>query len=168
MFGHPGKKLLFMGQEFGQFQEWSEARELDWYLLREERHQQLQEYVKDLLHAYKKYPALYANDNGYEGFEWINADDADRSVYSFIRWSPTKRNNLLFVCNFTPVERKDYWVGVDKKKQYKLILNSADPKYGGQYPVSNPVFKAVKGECDGKPYHLEYPLPPYGVAVFAF
>ena len=168
MFGHPGKKLLFMGQEFGQFQEWSEARELDWYLLREERHQQLQEYVKDLLHAYKKYPALYANDNGYEGFEWINADDADRSIYSFIRWSPTKRNNLLFVCNFTPVERKDYWVGVDKKKQYKLILNSADPKYGGQYPVSNPVFKAVKGECDGKPYHLEYPLPPYGVAVFAF
>jgi len=168
MFGHPGKKLLFMGQEFGQFQEWSEARELDWYLLREERHQQLQEYVKDLLHAYKKYPALYANDNGYEGFEWINADDADRSIYSFIRWSPTKRNNLLFVCNFTPMERKDYWVGVDKKKQYKLILNSADPKYGGQYPVSNPVFKAVKGECDGKPYHLEYPLPPYGVAVFAF
>ena len=168
MFGHPGKKLLFMGQEFGQFQEWSEARELDWYLLREARHQQLQEYVKDLLHMYKKYPALYANDNGYEGFEWINADDADRSIYSFVRWSPTKRNNLLFVCNFTPVERKDYWVGVDKKKQYKLIMNSADPKYGGNSPVENPVFKAVKGECDGKPYHLEYELPAYGVAVFAF
>ncbi len=168
MFGHPGKKLLFMGQEFGQFQEWSEARELDWYLLREARHQQLQEYVKDLLHMYKKYPALYANDNGYEGFEWINADDADRSIYSFVRWSPTKRNNLLFVCNFTPVERKDYWVGVDKKKQYKLIINSADPKYGGNSPVENPVFKAVKGECDGKPYHLEYELPAYGVAVFVF
>ena len=168
MFGHPGKKLLFMGQEFGQFQEWSEARELDWYLLREARHQQLQEYVKDLLHMYKKYPALYANDNGYEGFEWINADDADRSIYSFVRWSPTKRNNLLFVCNFTPVERKDYWVGVDKKKQYKLIMNSADPKYGGNSPVENPVFKAVKGECDGKPYHLEYELPAYGVAVFVF
>ena len=168
MFGHPGKKLLFMGQEFGQFQEWSEARELDWYLLREARHQQLQEYVKDLLHMYKKYPALYANDNGYEGFEWINADDADRSIYSFVRWSPTKRNNLLFVCNFTPVERKDYWVGVDKKKQYKLIMNSADPKYGGNSPVENPVFKAVKGECDGKPDHLEYELPAYGVAVFVF
>ena len=168
MFGHPGKKLLFMGQEFGQFQEWSEARELDWYLLREARHQQLQEYVKDLLHMYKKYPALYANDNGYEGFEWINADDADRSIYSFVRWSPTKRNNLLFVCNFTPVERKDYWVGVDKKKQYKLIMNSADPQYGGNSPVENPVFKAVKGECDGKPYHLEYELPAYGVAVFVF
>lgn len=168
MFGHPGKKLLFMGQDFGQFQEWSEARELDWYLLREERHQQLQDYVSDLLHMYKKYPALGKNDNGYEGFEWVNADDGDRSIYSFIRKSPTGRNNLLFVCNFTPVERKDYWVGVEKKKQYKLILNSADPKYGGNYPVEDQVFKAVKGECDGKPFHLEYPLPPYGVAVFAF
>lgn len=168
MFGHPGKKLLFMGQDFGQFQEWSEARELDWYLLREERHQQLQEYVKDLLHMYKKYPALCANDNGYEGFEWINADDGDRSIYSFIRWSPTKRNNLLFVCNFTPVERKDFMVGVPKKKQYKLILNSADPKYGGSFEAEDTVFKAVKGECDGQDYHIEYPLPAYGVAVFVF
>ena len=168
MFGHPGKKLLFMGQDFGQFQEWSEARELDWYLLREERHQQLQEYVKDLLHMYKKYPALCANDNGYEGFEWINADDGDRSIYSFIRWSPTKRNNLLFVCNFTPVERKDFMVGVPKKKQYKLILNSADPKYGGSFETEDTVFKAVQGECDGQDYHIEYPLPAYGVAVFAF
>lgn len=168
MIGHPGKKLLFMGQEFAQFQEWSEARELDWYLLREPRHQQIQDYVRELLNMYKKYPALYANDRHYEGFEWINADDGDRSIYSFIRWSPTKRNNLLFVCNFTPMERKDYWVGVDKKKTYKLVLNSADPKYGGKYPAAATTFQAVKGECDGKPYHIEYPLPPYGVAVFAF
>ena len=168
MFGHPGKKLLFMGQDFGQLQEWSEARELDWYLLREDRHQQLQEYVKDLLHMYKKYPALCANDNGYEGFEWINADDGDRSIYSFVRWSPTKRNNMLFVCNFTPVERKDFRVGVPKKKQYKLILNSADPKYGGNFEAEDTVFKAVKGECDGRDYYIEYPLPPYGVAVFTF
>ena len=168
MMGHPGKKLLFMGQEFGQFQEWSEARELDWYLLREARHQQLQDYVRDLQMMYKKYPALYADANGYDGFQWINADDADRSIYSFIRWSPTKRNNLLFVCNFTPVERKDYWVGVPQKKQCKLILSSADPAYGGQHHVDNPVFKPVKGECDGQPYHVAYPLAPYEVAVFAF
>lgn len=168
MFGHPGKKLLFMGQDFGQFQEWSEARELDWYLLREERHQQLQEYVKDLLHMYKKYPALYANDKGYDGFQWINADDGDRSIYSFVRWSPTGRNNLLFICNFTPVERTDYQVGVPKNKQYKLILNSADPKYGGKYEVTDTVLKAKKGECDGQKFHLDYPLPPYAVAVFAF
>lgn len=168
MMGHPGKKLLFMGQEFGQFQEWSEARELDWYLLREARHQQLQDYVRDLQMMYKKYPALYADANGYDGFQWINANDADRSIYSFIRWSPTKRNNLLFVCNFTPVERKDYWVGVPQKKQCKLILSSADPAYGGQHHVDNPVFKPVKGECDGRPYHVAYPLAPYEVAVFAF
>ena len=168
MFGHPGKKLLFMGQDFGQFQEWSEARELDWYLLREERHQQLQEYVKDLLHMYKKYPALYANDKGYDGFQWINADDGDRSIYSFVRWSPTGRNNLLFICNFTPVEITDYQVGVPKNKQYKLILNSADPKYGGKYEVTDTVLKAKKGECDGQKFHLDYPLPPYAVAVFAF
>lgn len=168
MMGHPGKKLLFMGQEFGQFQEWSEARELDWYLLREARHQQLQDYVRDLQMMYKKYPALYADANGYNGFQWINADDADRSIYSFIRWSPTKRNNLLFVCNFTPVERKDYWVGVPQKKQCKLILSSADPAYGGQHHVDNPVFKPVKGECDGQPYHVAYPLAPYEVAIFAF
>ena len=135
MMGHPGKKLLFMGQEFGQFQEWSEARELDWYLLREARHQQLQDYVRDLQMMYKKYPALYADANGYDGFQWINADDADRSIYSFIRWSPTKRNNLLFVCNFTPVERKDYWVGVPQKKQCKLIMSSADKDYGGHHHV---------------------------------
>ena len=168
MMGHPGKKLLFMGQEFGQFQEWSEARELDWYLLREARHQQLQDYVRDLQMMYKKYPALYADANGYDGFQWINADDADRSIYSFIRWSPTKRNNLLFVCNFTPVERKDYWVGVPQKKQCKLILSSADPAYGGQHHVDNPVFKPVKGECDGQPYHVAYPLAPYEVAILAF
>ena len=103
MFGHPGKKLLFMGQEFGQFQEWSEARELDWFLLAEPEHEQLQAYVKELLALYKKYPALYANDDNEQGFEWINADDAARSIFSFIRKSPTGRNNLLFVINYTPV-----------------------------------------------------------------
>ena len=135
MFGHPGKKLLFMGQEFGQFQEWSEARELDWFLLAEPCHQQLQAYVKELLALYKKYPALYANDDSQEGFEWINADDAARSIFSFVRKSPTGRNNLLFVINYTPVAREDYRVGVPKRKQYKLILNSKDPKYGGDKPV---------------------------------
>ena len=117
---------------------------------------------------YKKYPALYANDKGYDGFQWINADDGDRSIYSFVRWSPTGRNNLLFICNFTPVERTDYQVGVPKNKQYKLILNSADPKYGGKYEVTDTVLKAKKGECDGQKFHLDYPLPPYAVAVFAF
>lgn len=168
MFGHPGKKLLFMGQEFGQFQEWSEARELDWFLLGEAPHWQLQNYVKELLALYKKYPALYAGDTTPEGFEWINADDANRSIFSFVRKSPTGRNNLLFVINCTPVARDDYRVGVPKKKQYKLILNSKDPRFGGDVPVEQTVYKAVKKECDGRPYSFAYPLPAYGVAVFLY
>ena len=168
MFGHPGKKLLFMGQEFGQFQEWSEARELDWFLLAEPEHQQLQAYVKELLTLYKKYPALYANDDNQEGFEWINADDAARSIFSFVRKSPTGRNNLLFVINYTPVAREDYRVGVPKRKQYKLILNSKDPRFGGDTPVEQTVYKAVKKECDGRDFSFAYPLPAYGVAVFLY
>ena len=89
MFGHPGKKLLFMGQDFGQLREWSEEREIDWFLLADEGHQHLQTFFSDLLKMYRKYPALYANDCGYEGFQWINANDGDRSIYSFVRWSPT-------------------------------------------------------------------------------
>ena len=167
MTGHPGKKLLFMGQEFGQLQEWSEARELDWYLLKEAPHRHLQEFYKDLLHMYKKYPALGQNDKGYEGFQWINADDAYRSIFSFVRWSPTGKNNLLFVINFTPMERSDYRVGVPKKKKYTLVLNSKDPKYGGDYTPPT-VYTATDAVCDGQPYSIGYPLPPYGVAVFKF
>ena len=168
MIGHPGKKLLFMGQDFGQYQEWSEERELDWYLLGEQNHQQLQNYVKELLKMYKKYPALYANDSNYQGLEWINADDATRSIYSFVRWSPTGRNNLLFVINYTPVARDDYRVGVPKRKQYKLILNSKEPEFGGDVHKEVVDYKAVKKECDGRPFSFAYPLPAYGVAVFRF
>ena len=159
---HPGKKLLFMGQEFGQLREWSEERELDWFLLNEEPHKELQNYVHDLLTIYKKYPALYAGDNNPEGFEWINADDGDRSIFSFVRKSPTKRNNILYIVNFTPVDRPDYRVGVPKKKQYKLIMDEngllEQPK----------TFKAVKQKCDNREFSFAYPLPAYGVAIFTY
>ena len=170
MMGHPGKKLLFMGQEFAQYQEWSEARELDWYLLGEEKHQQMQGWVKELLHIYKKHPCLYSLDRSYDGFQWINADDADRSIFSFVRYDETKKKNLLFVMNFTPMAREDYRVGVPRKKQYKLILNSHDEKFGGNDIVENreTVYKSAKGECDKQPFSFSYPLPPYGVAVFEF
>lgn len=168
MMGHPGKKLLFMGQEFAQLQEWSEARELDWYLLENPDHQHMQNWVKKLLHIYQKNPALYELDSSWGGFEWINANDAERSIFSFIRKSKDGKNNLLFVCNFTPVERKDYRVGVPKQKTYKLILNSEDAEFGGngkECPVS---YKAVRQECDGRPYSFAYPLPGFGVAVFRY
>lgn len=168
MMGHVGKKLLFMGQDFAQLQEWSEARELDWFLLAEDWHRQLQEFTKDLLHLYKKNKAMYELDCSPEGFEWVNADDAERSIYSFIRHSKDGKKNLLFVCNFTPMERAEYRVGVPRRKQYKLILDSDEKKYGGEGKVRPEIYKSVKKECDGRPFSFAYDLPPYGVAVFEF
>ena len=168
MFGHPGKKLLFMGQEFAQFQEWSEARELDWYLLSEEKHRQMQDYVSALLHLYKEDPAMYSLDRSWEGFEWINADDYSRSIFSFIRHSDDGKSNLVFVLNFTPVAREGYEIGVPQSGSYKLVLNSDDEQYGGSGAPKAASYRAKKGETDGKPYHLTYDLPPYGVAVFRY
>ena len=168
MLGHPGKKLLFMGQEFAQLQEWSEARELDWYLLAEDKHQQMQNYVKALLHLYKKTPALYDADQDPCGFEWINADDADRSIFSFVRHSKDGKSNLLFVINFTPVARPDYRVGVPKRKQYRLVLDGDATEFGGNTTERPVVYKAVKSECDGREYSFAYDLPAYGIAIFKF
>ncbi len=168
MFGHPGKKLLFMGNEFAQLQEWSEARELDWYLLGEERHQQMQNYVKALLHLYKKYKCLYEMDGSWDGFKWINADDCFRSIFSFVRYSKTRRKSLLFVLNFTPMERPDYRVGVPKKKKYKLVLDGDAAEFGGSGRKRQEVYEAKKGDCDGQAFYVDYPLSPYGIAVFEF
>ena len=168
MTGHPGKKLLFMGQEFAQLREWSEERELDWFLLSEEPHQQIQNWYRDLLHLYKKNPALYELDNDPAGFEWINKDDIFRSIFSFVRHSKGKKKDLLFVCNFTPVAREDYRVGVPTKRQCKLVLNSDEKEYGGSGEKRKEIYKPVKKECDGQKYSFAYPLPAYGVAVFEY
>ena len=168
MMGHPGKKLLFMGQDFGQLREWSEARELDWYLLAEPEHQALQNFYRDLLHLYTHNKAMYEQDTCMEGFEWVNADDSSRSIYSFIRHSKGAKKNLLFICNFTPIERPEYRVGVPRGKQYRLVLNSDELQYGGSGKARPAVYKAKKQECDGRPYSFGYDLPPYGVAVFEF
>ena len=168
MLGHQGKKLLFMGQDFGQSREWSEERELDWYLLEDPRHKHLQDFVKALLHLYKKNPCMYENDHDWGGFEWINANDADRSIFSFVRKSKDGKNNLLFVCNFTPVAREDYRVGVPKASTYKLVLNSDDAAFGGSGEKRPASIKAEHSECDGREYSIEYPLPGYGVAVFSY
>ena len=168
MTGHPGKKFLFMGQEFAQLREWSEERELDWFLLSEEPHQQIQNWYRDLLHLYKKHPALYELDNDPAGFEWINKDDIFRSIFSFVRHSKGKKKNLLFVCNFTPVAREDYRVGVPTKRQCKLVLNSDEKEYGGSGEKRTEIYKPVKKECDGQKYSFAYPLPAYGVAVFEY
>lgn len=164
MMGHPGRKLLFMGQEFAQLQEWSEKRSLDWYLLEEPEHQDMKDYVKKLLHMYKKYPALYTETKGYDAFEWINADDCDRSIFSFMRKTtePNYKNAVGFVCNFTPMERRDYMVGVPKAGTYKRILTTET----GDTEIVK--YKAVEGECDGMPYRIKMPLRPFESVVFEF
>ena len=168
MTGHPGKKLLFMGQDFGQHREWSEKRELDWFLLDKEPNRHLQTFVKELLHLYKNNKCLYEYDCYPEGFEWINADDGDRSIFSFVRHSESGKSNMLFIINFTPVERPDYRVGTTCRRKHTLVLNSDDKKFGGTGKRRPKEYKPAKKECDGRKYSFRYKLPAYGVAVFKF
>ncbi|MDD6234581.1 MAG: 1,4-alpha-glucan branching protein GlgB [Lachnospiraceae bacterium] len=160
MMGHPGKKLLFMGQDFAQLAEWSEKKSLDWHLLNEPQHKAMQEYVRALLGIYGRYKACSELDQYPEGFEWINPNDADRSIYSFVRKSPSGRDSLLFVCNFTPVERADYRVGVPCRGRYMLLLN--------EKCESGAIYDAVKSECDGREYSIGFKLPAYGTAIIKF
>ena len=168
MTGHPGKKLLFLGQDFGQHREWSEKRELDWFLLDKEPNRHLQAFVKELLHLYKNNKCLYEYDCYPEGFEWINADDGDRSIFSFVRHSESGKSNMLFIINFTPVERPDYRVGTTCRRKHTLVLSSDDKKFGGTGKRRPKEYKPAKKECDGRKYSFRYKLPAYGVAVFKF
>lgn len=166
MFGHPGKKLLFMGQDFGQLHEWDEKVALDWHLTQEEQHGSLQSYVRDLLHIYQKYPAMYESDDDWDGFEWINANDGERSIFSFIRYAKNHKQSLIFVVNFTPVDRPEYRLGVPKRGNYTLLLDNQH----GLYKTADkpPVFKAAKKECDGRDWSISLPLPAYGTAILRF
>lgn len=168
MFGHSGKKLLFMGQEFGQEREWSEKRELDWYMLENELNKGMLTYVQELLKLYRSNRCLYEQDDSWDGFEWINANDADRSTFSFIRKSIDGKNNLLFVLNMTPIERPDYYVGVPKKGKYKLKLSSDEARFAGLGHDLPKELKAQEMLCDNKPYAIKFDLPPYGAAVYSF
>ena len=168
MFTHCGKKLLFMGQDFGQDCEWSEERELEWHYLEDKEHSSMKYYTQKLLEIYNKYPCLSENDNNWKSFEWINADDKDRSIYSYVRKSENGRNNILVVLNMTPMERKDYQIGVDKKKKYKLLLNSDDVDFGGNGGTIPKEITAKAVKCDNKPYSLTFDLPAYGATLFLF
>ena len=166
MFGHAGKKLLFMGQDFAQYHEWDENVELDWWLCDEPLNRSVLLFMRDLLHIYRSHPSMYELDDSWDGFEWINADDRDRSIFSFVRRGKSGKKNLLFVVNMTPMERDDYMVGVPVKGTYKLLLDEQGALTAERGKETS--FKAVKGECDGKDYHISYPLPAYGCALFEF
>ena len=168
MFGHEGKTLLFMGQDFAQEREWSEERVLDWYLLSVDLHKGMHDYVKELLKIYQKYPCLYEIDNDWAGFEWMNADDSEKSIYSFVRRTKGSKKNLLFILNMTPVKRDAFRIGVPMKGSYQLILNSDDAKYGGAgIQIANEVV-AEPIESEGKKYSIELSLAPYAGLVFEF
>lgn len=166
MFGHSGKKLLFMGQEFGQEREWSEERELDWFLLQEPLNKGMQEYVKELLNLYRKNPAMYEVDRDWSGFQWVNCDDNERSTYSFMRKSKDGKKKLLFVLNMTPIKRENFDVGVPGRKKCKLLLNSDDVRFGGNGNEIPNVITPKKEKCDNLPYRITFDLPPFSAAVF--
>lgn len=160
MMGHPGKKLLFMGQDFGQWAEWSEAKSLDWHLTNENMHRDLQKYVKSLLSIYNRYKACYELDQDPEGFEWMDPDDNTRSIYSFVRKTMDGSNSILYVCNFTPVARPDFRVGVPCPGRYTLLLNEKCEE-GTEYI-------AEKIPTDRMEYSIPLPLAPYGTAIIKF
>ena len=165
MMAHPGKKLLFMGQEFGQFVEWNEEKQLDWMLLGYDNHHGLQTYVKDLNHFYRDTPALWQVDYSWEGFQWIIPDDSQQSVIAFLR-RDAKGKMLLAVCNFNPVLRKEYAMGVPNPGAYKELLTSDDVKYGGS-GVTNGTVHSVKKPMHGFDQSISVTLPPMSTIYFS-
>jgi 1,4-alpha-glucan branching enzyme len=164
MYGHPGKKLLFMGQEFGQYEEWSEERPLRWELLQYALHNGLQSLVRDLNRLVQNEPALHEVDFHHEGFRWIDLNDIEDSVISFVRYDAQKRHPLVFVCNFTPVVRRDYHLGAPMAGVWNEVLNSDDPKYGGS-GVGNALLVTEPAEAHHYPQRFSLTLPPLAVIV---
>ena len=165
MAAHPGKKLLFMGQEFGQFIEWDEKKPLDWMLLGYDKHHQLQSYVRDLNKFYLETPAMWQVDYSWEGFQWIVPDDNQQSVIAFLR-RDAQGKMVLIVCNFNPVLREGYAMGVPNPGSYKEILNSDDAKYGGS-GVTNGTVRSKKGAMHGFEQHITLTLPPLSTMYFS-
>lgn len=166
MLGHPGKKLLFMGQDYAQFAEFNEGKSLEWFMLENERHQQMQDYVKALNHLYTTYPALSKYDDYTEGFEWINCIAADETIVSFIRKTDKEDETLLFVCNFTPVVREKYKVGVPFRGKFKEIFNSDAKEFGGEGHINPRLKQSKANECDGRDDSIQITVPPLGVSIF--
>ncbi len=168
MYAHPGKNLLFMGQEFAQAREWSEERELDWFELQNENNRKLQNYVRKLNEVYQAYPAFYVNDYADAGFEWVDGSDCENSVISFMRKGKKSQDQLLVVCNFTPIVREKYRVGVPALTTYSEILNSDAIEYGGTGKINANPIKSKKIPCSGQPCSVDLTLPPLSVMIFKF
>lgn len=165
MFTHPGKKLGFMGGEFGQWREWNATESLDWHLLTEEPHRKLMELGSDLNRLYQKEAALHQVEFDFTGFDWIDCNDADNSVLAYLRWGRDRAQHLVIICNFTPIPRYGYRVGVPKECFYQEVLNTDDAKYGGSGLTNPPGRQAIPMRWHNQPYSLDLTLPPLGVVI---
>lgn len=167
MLTHPGKKVLFMGGEFGQHREWNFKASLDWHLLQEPGHEQIRQWVRDLNHLYRAEPAMYERDFHDDGFAWIDCHDADNSILSFLRKDKSGKRLLAVVCNLTPVPRYDYLVGVPTGGVWEEILNSDATVYGGSGLGNMGGLRALnRSFYDKFDYTLSATLPPLGIVVF--
>jgi len=166
MFGHPGKKLLFMGNEFGQWNEWDHDRSLDWHLLSFPLHSGLQRWVRDLNTFYRSEPAMYEQDSVQAGFEWIDCNDNQRSLISLLRFGKDRQRQVVFICNFTPVPRYNYRVGIPSGGAWKEALNSDAPLYGGSGQGNLGTMQASPLPMHGRPYSLNITVPPLATVVF--
>jgi 1,4-alpha-glucan branching enzyme len=163
---HPGKKMLFMGGEIGQWNEWNSKQSLDWNLLDFIPHQQIRRLVADLNHLYRAEPSLYEVDFEWQGFEWIDFHDTDNSVVVFQRRASDPNNHVVVVCNFTPVPRERYHIGVPASCFYREVLNTDAAHYGGSGVTNSPGRQAVPMPWQNQPCHIDVTLPPLGIAIF--
>jgi len=166
MYTHPGKKLLFMGGEYGQWDEWNYDKSLDWHLLAHPQHSALQKYVADLNRLYQSEPALYEVDYNYQGFNWIDFRDADSSIISFIRKAKDPSDHLVIVCSFTPVPRESYRIGVPAHTFYSEVLNSDSETYWGSNCGNSGGKTSEELPWHGQPYSIDIIIPPLSVSVF--
>lgn len=168
MAAHPGKKLLFMGQEFAQLKEWSEETELEWNLLEKKEHLQMKTYVKDLWHLYKQLPAFYQLDSHPDGFEWINVMEYEKNILTFLRKTRRNADTLLIVCNFSALQYEGYQIGVPYQGKYKEKFNSDRIEYGGTGVVNPRIKMSKKEECDERRYSIKIKVPPLGFQIFTY
>ena len=165
MYGHPGKKLLFMGNEFGQVREWTHDASLEWHVLEYPVHRGLQAWVRDLNHLYGSEPAFHQVDFDHAGFEWIDCNDSQASIISFLRRARNPEDELIFVCNFTPMPRYGYRVGAPRGGYWREVLNSDSSTYAGSNQGNAGGVEALPESTHGRPFSLSLTLPPLGIVI---
>ncbi|HYW97087.1 MAG TPA: 1,4-alpha-glucan branching protein GlgB [Bacteroidales bacterium] len=166
MFSHPGKKLMFMGSEIGQWNEWNHESSVEWNLLEYDTHRGLQRWIRDLNTIYRARPAFYENDFRDDGFKWIDANDSKNSILSYVRYDKSRQNPIIIICNFTPVPHLNYRVGLPEEGFWKEILNSDAELYGGSGYGNFGGFEAVPVPYHQEQYSINVTLPPLGIVMF--